>query len=246
MTLRSRQTGFLRAQFLNKTVPSVSIQCVIFDCDGVLVDSETLAMRVINEHLTGLLPGVDLQPLLFDAPGHQTHAIVANVEERSGHRLPEGISGELDRAVEEALDRDLEPISGVFEALEKIPQPKAVVSNSRLERVQRSLAATGLDRMLNGTPLFSAEQVERPKPAPDLYAFAARALGLDATQCLVVEDSEAGVTAARAAGLAVIGFVGAGHVGPDHADRLKAAGAAVIVRHMDDLPAVVRSWSAGK
>jgi HAD superfamily hydrolase (TIGR01509 family) len=221
----------------------MSIQCVIFDCDGVLVDSETLAMQVINDRIAALLPGVDLEPLLFDAPGHQTVSIVANIEQRSGLRLPDGIVEQLDWAVEEALDRDLEPIPGVFEALDRIPQVKAVVSNSRLERVRRSLAATGLDRVLNGTPLFSAEQVKRPKPAPDLYAFAARTLGLDVGQCLVIEDSEAGVTAARAAGLAVIGFVGAGHVGPDHAARLTAAGASAIVTHMDDLPSVVASWT---
>lgn len=220
----------------------MGIQFVIFDCDGVLVDSETLTMRVLHERVASMLPGVDTGPLLYDAPGFQTRAIVANIELRSSRKLPDGVVGLLDEAVEHALNHELEAMPGVFEALEQIPQPKAIVSNSRLVRVRMSLRQTGLDRVFNGTPIFSAEMVARPKPDPDLYLFAAEELRVGTERCLVVEDSEAGVQAAVAAGMPVIGFVGAGHVGPDQGDRLRAAGAATIVASMAELPAVVRAW----
>jgi HAD superfamily hydrolase (TIGR01509 family) len=150
----------------------------------------------------------------------------------------------VDATIEARLARELTAIDGVAEAIEALTLPLAVVSNSRRQRVLASLATTGLDARLGEAPIFTADQVAHPKPDPSLYCLAASQLGCAPGGCLVVEDSVAGVTAAHAAGMTVIGFTGASHVPAGQAERLREAGAWRILSDMQGLEALVNKWRA--
>jgi len=207
---------------------------LIFDCDGVLVDSEKIYLRVLKEELEKLVPGIDLTPFLARAPGLQTSDITRQVEEAAGVVFPNDTVARIDETTHQALDFELEPMPGIENMLAGLRGDKAVVSNSGKERVIKSLELTGLDGF-NWKAIFSAEQVERPKPAPDLYLHAAAELNVSPSECLVVEDSVTGVTAATQAGARVVGFIGASHVVDGQDQRLIAAGAEIVVHHMKDL-----------
>jgi beta-phosphoglucomutase-like phosphatase (HAD superfamily) len=135
-------------------------------------------------------------------------------------------------------------VSGVRDALRRISLPAAVVSNSRMVRVQASVRRAGLAEIF-GARVFSAEQVARPKPYPDVYLFAAQQLGVDASRCIVVEDSVAGLNAARAAGMKTIAFVGGSHIPDGYADVLRGMGITRIMQHMSELPALIDAGVRG-
>ncbi|MDI5986167.1 HAD-IA family hydrolase [Halomonas sp. M4R5S39] len=215
---------------------------LIFDCDGVLVDSEAIAEATLVGLLGEWLPDLAADTVLRQALGMTTANILAHLEPLSRHRLPADATERVDRAIEARLARELEAVDGVAAAIASLPLPKAVVSNSRRRRVLASLATTGLERLIGESPVFTADQVARPKPAPDLYLLAARELGCAPADCLVVEDSVSGVTAAYAAGMTVIGFTGASHVEPEQARRLVEAGAWRILDHMHGLESLVDDW----
>ncbi|MDL4864864.1 HAD-IA family hydrolase, partial [Halomonas elongata] len=174
--------------------------------------------------------------------GLTTEAILERLETLSRHALPEDALGAIDQEIERRLAKELHAIDGVAEVIERLGMPMAVVSNSHRGRVRDSLAHTGLDALLDGAPIFCAEQVAYPKPDPAIYRLAAETLEASAEHCLVVEDSVAGASAARAAGMTVIGFIGASHVPPGQANRLLDAGAWRVMTHMQELPALVMTW----
>jgi HAD superfamily hydrolase (TIGR01509 family) len=219
------------------------IELLIFDCDGVLVDSEVIALRVLETELGARLPGLDVPRIIRDTAGMTTEAILHLVERQSGRHFAPGTLEALRVATDRALDRELEPLPGVFQALEAISLDKAVASNSILERVSRSLARAGLTEVF-GDRVFAADMVAEPKPSPELYQLASTRLGVPPDRCLVVEDSVTGTTAARLAGMSVIGFTGAGHVPTNQGERLRLVGAIAVVEHMQDLPAVVKGYMA--
>jgi HAD superfamily hydrolase (TIGR01509 family) len=219
------------------------METLIFDCDGVLVDSESIAEAVIVERLGEWLPDIQPAVMLRQALGMTTAAILAHIERRSAHALPDDALVRIESAIEARLERELEAIEGVIEAVAELHLPLAIVSNSSRRRVRASLAGTGLsDTLLGEAPLFTADQVANPKPAPDVYLLAARSLDSEPRDCLVVEDSVSGVTAAHSAGMTVIGFIGASHIEPDHAERLKRAGAWRILTGMRELDELIRHW----
>jgi HAD superfamily hydrolase (TIGR01509 family) len=158
--------------------------------------------------------------------------------------MPRDFVKTIDRNVEAAFASSLSAISGVRDALQRVPLPAAVVSNSRFARVTASVRRAGLTEIF-GERVFSAEQVERPKPFPDVYLFAAERLGVEPARCLVVEDSVAGLNAARAAGMMTIAFVGASHIPDGYADVLRNMGITRIMQHMDELPALVAAGMRG-
>jgi HAD superfamily hydrolase (TIGR01509 family) len=213
-------------------------QLLICDCDGVIIDSEQIAERVLNTLIPQTFPGHDFTQMWADCFGQPTHAVIEKVARHIGKPIAPSFLEWLDREVDEAIRRDAEVVVGVREALELIPLAVAVVSNSGRDWIEIALARAHLTAKF-GSAIFSAERVARPKPAPDIYLTAAQELGVAPARCLVVEDSVAGVTAARAAGMSVLGFVGASHIAPGHADRLRALGVLAIVERMQDLPTAV-------
>ncbi|MFI8749027.1 HAD family hydrolase [Vreelandella lionensis] len=218
------------------------MKALIFDCDGVLVDSEALAEETLETHLGQWLPDLDIPTLLSQALGMTTADILKHLAQLSRHQLPLDASERVDSAIEARLARELTAIAGVHDAVSSLDLPKAVVSNSRRCRVLASLATTQLKEALGDVPIFTAEQVDNPKPDPAIYRLAAHELGCPPSRCLVVEDSVAGVTAAHAAGMRVIGFVGASHIDDEQPNRLLAAGAWRILPHMRGLRALVDEW----
>tara|TARA_R110002012_G_scaffold231128_1_gene403821 strand:- start:46 stop:762 length:717 start_codon:yes stop_codon:yes gene_type:complete len=220
------------------------MRTLIFDCDGVLVDSEALAEGTLVEYLSRWLPDLNISQVLSQALGMTTADILSHLEALSAHSLPLDATEQVDTAIEARLARELKAIEGADKAIRGIALEKAVVSNSRRSRVLASLMSTRLAEALGEVPIFTADQVAKPKPDPALYRLAASQLGQVPRDCLVVEDSVAGVTAAHAAGMCVIGFVGASHVDAGQSARLIQAGAWRVLEHMHGLAALVDEWQA--
>lgn len=219
-------------------------ELVIFDCDGVLVDSEPLAAAALAEELGHCGIVTTAQECLDHYTGLSLDSVVAGIEERWRRRLPADFRERLKVRDYDAFRRHLRPIAGVEALLSGLTTPKCVASSGSLEKLQVTLTATGL--MPEFAPhVFSAEQVARGKPAPDLFLFAAARMGVAPDRCLVVEDSIAGITAARAAEMAVVGYAGGGHADPGYAERLVKAGAGRVVTSMDQLAGVLASETTG-
>lgn len=218
---------------------------LICDCDGVLVDSEVIADRVLFETLSATFPHLDFADAAKSAFGQQTSRFLAGLEAHFGIRMPENFIDTIEHNIETGLAQSLAPITGVRDALLKVELPAAVVSNSRLARVRSSLKRASLTEIF-GDRVFSSEQVARPKPYPDVYLHAAKTLGVAPARCIVVEDSVSGLNAARAAGMKTIAFVGASHIPDNYADVLRAMGITRIMRNMDELPALVAAGLRGE
>lgn len=218
------------------------METLIFDCDGVLVDSEVIAEATLLAQLQHWLPDLALETELSQSLGMTTDNILKHLQQLSTHDLPSDALLRIDQAIEARLADELQAVHGVAEAVSRLNLPLAIVSNSSRYRVRNSLATTELNLLLGSVPLFTAEQVEHPKPDPAVYCFAARQLKCTPQDCLVVEDSVSGVTAATAAGMTVIGFTGASHIEPGHDQRLVDAGAWRILPSMSGLEELVAIW----
>jgi HAD superfamily hydrolase (TIGR01509 family) len=214
---------------------------IIFDCDGVLVDSEIIAHTLLAQMMTDLGPPMTTAEAVQKFAGRSLADTLSLIEAGLGRSIPEELGQRYGRLLLERLGGELKPIAGVKAAIAALPYPRCVASSSSLERIRLSLEATELASLF-GANIFSATQVAHGKPAPDLYLFASRRMGIAPEHCVVVEDSALGVTAGRAAGMKVIGFTGAAHATPDAAQRLAAAGACSVISSMVDLPAAVGRW----
>ncbi|QBI22148.1 HAD family hydrolase [Egibacter rhizosphaerae] len=180
---------------------------MILDCDGVLVDSERIAARVDAEVLGELGWPVSCDEVVERFVGSSTDHFVAEVQRRLGEELPSDWYEELARRQQEAMAAELGPVPGVLATLEEIAIPTCVASNGSHEKLRLTLALTGLRDRFDGR-VFSADDVPRAKPAPDLFLHAAEAMGAAPEHCVVVEDSPTGVRAAKAAGMRVLAFAG--------------------------------------
>ncbi|KAB7770166.1 HAD-IA family hydrolase [Xanthomonas maliensis] len=210
-------------------------ELLISDCDGVLVDSEVLADQVMREALAAFVPLEPLERLLATTFGQTTREVLRRVQEQFALQLPETLLTQIQTRSEALIAAQVQPIAGVRSAFEQIPLPLAVASNSRRHNVVASVARAGLSERAAGR-IFAADMVERPKPAPDVYLLAAQTVGVAPAHCLVIEDSLTGATAALAAGMQVLGFTGAGHVPPGHAEALRRLGVREVFDDMRALP----------
>jgi len=204
---------------------------VIFDCDGVLVDSEPIAARLTAESVTEL--GWDMTAAQAKAQflGDTFANIIRQVEQKLGKSVPVSWPAASQARLLDAFRRELRPVPGARAAVERLVAAGvtiAVGSQGSPEKMQLTLGLTGLLAFFEGR-IFSAQQVARPKPAPDLFLHAAATLGFPPSRCIVVEDSTRGVAAARAAGMRVLGYTGS--VGPA---AISAAGAEIV----DDLTTI--------
>jgi HAD superfamily hydrolase (TIGR01509 family) len=211
---------------------------LIFDCDGVLVDSERLANAALAELMTALGRPMTTEEAIGTFTGLSLADVMRRAEALLGHPVPESAGADAGRRLLTLFRRELKPVVGVKAAIAALPYRRCVASSSTPERIRLSLEVTGLAPMFDGH-IYSAVQVERGKPAPDLFLFAARSAGEDPSGCVVVEDSRLGIAAARAAGMTAIGFTGASHGSAELPAQLAAAGAHAVVDTMRDLPATV-------
>ncbi|MCL3998819.1 HAD family hydrolase [Streptomyces lavenduligriseus] len=182
---------------------------VIFDNDGVLVDSEPISNRLLAGYLTELGHPTSYEDSIRDYMGSAMHRVHDLVLERSGRRLPEDFDEVFHARVFAAFERELRPVPGVTDVLEKLAAdgvPYCVASSGSHERIRVGHRTTGLDRWFTDERIFSSEDVGRGKPAPDLFLYAAERMGVAPGRCVVVEDSPLGVQAAVAAGMDVYGF----------------------------------------
>ncbi|GAB2573868.1 HAD family hydrolase [Streptomyces capparidis] len=182
---------------------------IIFDNDGVLVDSEPIANRVLAAYLTELGHPTSHEESLRDFLGSSVSRIREVVGERSGRALPGGFEAELLARTVAAFETGLRPVAGMPRVLEKLDAdgvPYCLASSSAHPRIRASLRLAGIAAHFPEERIFSAQDVARGKPAPDLFLHAARAMGADPAGCAVVEDSPLGVDAAVAAGMDVYGY----------------------------------------
>jgi HAD superfamily hydrolase (TIGR01509 family) len=221
------------------------LDLLICDCDGVLVDSEIIADRVLVQTLSATFAGIDFEAAAKTAFGQQTSRFLDSLEAQFGIKMPADFLETLDHTIEAKLATSLAPITGVRDALERVTLPAAVVSNSRLARINASLKRARLTEIF-GARVFSAEQVTRPKPFPDVYLHAARQLGVAPARCVVVEDSVSGLNAARAAGMKTIAFVGASHIPDGYAEVLRQLGVTRIMERMEQLPELIAAGIRGE
>jgi HAD superfamily hydrolase (TIGR01509 family) len=216
---------------------------VIFDCNGVLVDSELIAANVIAEEFNRAGVPVTPDAAMRYCVGRRPSDVFAAVESAFRRKLPLSFGRTVAAATLQRFRTELRVLPHVTHALTWLRGPKCVASSSTPERVRVSLEVTGLIRFFDH--LFSASQVPHGKPAPDLFLHAARTVGVAASECIVVEDSPNGVAAATAAGMTPIGFVGGSHASADLAAQLSAAGARTIISDMRALKSTVidiRGW----
>jgi HAD superfamily hydrolase (TIGR01509 family) len=212
----------------------------IFDCDGVLIDSEVIACGADVACLAEIGISLPAEEIMERYLGISAAAMCADIERRHGRRLPVDFAERLRLRTAAAFEAELSPMAGVEAVLTALPQLRCVASSSTFARLRHSLSLTGLLRYFE-PHVFSAMQVARGKPAPDLFLFAAAAMRVKPAACLVIEDSVAGVQAAVAAGMRPIGFTGGSHCRPGHADRLREAGAETVVDDMQRLSGVLAS-----
>jgi HAD superfamily hydrolase (TIGR01509 family) len=211
---------------------------VIFDCDGVLIDSELIACRVDAACLAEIGYAITVEDILDRYVGISAAAMLADLEARSGRKLPADFPETLRRRLAAVFDAELAAMPGIEAALDRLRCRSCVASGSTPERLRHSLSLVGLFRRFD-PDIFSAAEVHRGKPAPDLFLHAAERMGVSPERCLVIEDSIAGVQAARAAEMTVFGFTGGGHCRPGHAERLREEGASHVFADMAELPALL-------
>jgi HAD superfamily hydrolase (TIGR01509 family) len=217
---------------------------VIFDCNGVLVDSEPIAADVAARELMRV--GIPVTPEIVSQCffGRRPSDVFAAVEAATRRKLPEKFAANVAAATLRRFRAELCAMPHAAYALTWLRGPKCVASSSTLDRIRVSLETTGLMRFFE-PHLFSASDVAHGKPAPGLFLHVAARMNLAPTDCIVVEDSPAGVTAATAAGMTSIGFVGGSHSGASLGEQLMVAGARTITADLRQLKATIvelRGW----
>ncbi len=208
---------------------------IIFDCDGVLVDSEVLALEIERTSLAEIGLQFDLKSYQKRHLGTTSAEFFREIEKdyqaKFHEPLPSGFRQNIRERFREAFSKDIPLMPSVHETLAAFHVPLAVASGSSPGALVDKLHRAGLSGFF-GNHVYSSHQVEFGKPAPDIFLFAAGSLGVNPGDCTVIEDSAKGVRAAIAAGMRAIGFIGGSHCGPRHGESLLEAGAEQIVEHM--------------
>ncbi len=221
------------------------LDLIIFDCDGVLVDSEIIAAQVEARLLSDAGYAIDAAGLAERFAGLSWKDILLTVEKEAGIPLSASLLDKSERILDEKLARDVRAIEGVAQAVARIPLPRCICSNSSSRRLEAMLRRTRLHEVFS-PDIFSAKDLPegRSKPAPDVFLHAAEVKKAAPERTIVVEDSVHGVKGARAAGMRVIGFTGGSHSWQAHADHLTEAGAETVINRMRDLPQMVEALAA--
>lgn len=216
----------------------MAFDLVIFDCDGVLVDSEVISCQAHADVLSASGYPITAAQVFDRFLGRSAKQARVEVEAELGRALPEDFTARLQERLFRAFEADLKAVIGITQALDAIDIPVCVASSGSHERMRVSLGAVRLYERF-APHIYSSSQVAHGKPAPDLFLFAAAQMKADPAACVVVEDSVAGIRGAVAAGMTVLGFHGGSHCGPDHAATLQAAGATATFGDMSQLPVLI-------
>jgi len=222
---------------------SRGVDLVIFDCDGVLVDSEVIACRAVAETLQAIGHGIAPEVVAERFAGMSNKDMYALLEREFG-ALPAAFDAEMNRRAAAIFARELKPMAGVEAVLAGLTVRACVASSSTPEGLAQKLAWTGLARWFPDA-VFSTAAVARGKPAPDIFFHVAEHLGVAPSLVLVIEDSLPGVAAAKAAAMTVFGFTGGSHCRPGHGERLAAAGAERVFAEMSVLPRLIDDLKTG-
>ncbi|NQW01046.1 MAG: HAD family hydrolase [Rhodospirillales bacterium] len=217
-------------------------ELIIFDCDGVLVDSELISNRILAGHLSAhgfAISPADCQRRFI---GYSMPTLVDDVR-AEGCVLPDDFIATLRQKDTAAFAAELQAIAGIGEALTRLPQKKCVASSGPPAKIRANLEHTGLLGFFD-PHLYSGSQVARSKPAPDLFFHAAKQFNVAPSACLVIEDSKLGIKAAKAAGMTCFGFTGGGHCTGSYADDLARLAPDLIFDHMRQLPDLVANLAA--
>ncbi|RFB76532.1 HAD family hydrolase [Methylovirgula sp. 4M-Z18] len=224
-----------------------NLDLTIFDCDGVLIDSEMIGVQVEAALLSEAGYSISAVELSERFSGMTWRNILCAVEKETGLSLVDALLDKTETILDTRLAREVEAIDGVASVLSQLPYKRCVCSNTRLSRLDVMLTKTRLKSYF-APHIFSAKELgdDRSKPKPDIFLHGARQMGVAPAQTVVIEDSTAGVEGARAAGMRVIGFTGGGHTYPAHASRLTEAGAQKTIAHMRELPAAIVALAADR
>jgi HAD superfamily hydrolase (TIGR01509 family) len=216
----------------------VAVDLIIFDCDGVLVDSEVISCRAHAETLTRHGYPITSEQVFERFLGRSMRQATREVEAELGRSLPDDFHAQVYAEIFRLFAISLEATPYIGEVLDKLTVPACVASSGPPEKISASLNHVGLyDRF--APHIFSAVQVPNGKPAPDLFLFAADQMQTQPARCLVIEDSISGIAGAVAAGMTVLGFHGGSHCRDGHATTLRAAGAHATFDDMRQLPALI-------
>ncbi|OWK27972.1 HAD family hydrolase [Sphingomonas mucosissima] len=211
---------------------------IIFDCDGVLIDSEILVCRLTSEELTRVGYPIGVDDVISRFAGRAEPSMIAEIERDWGRPVPPSYYKQIRWRIARSYPTELRAIPEVAETLAQVESPICVASSSYPEKLLAGLRITGLLNLF-GDNVVSATRVAHGKPAPDVFIYAAGWMRTPVDECIVVEDSVPGVRAACAAGMRVLGFVGGRHCRPGHGAALLAAGAESVLERMGDLRSVV-------
>jgi len=214
------------------------VTLLIFDCDGVLVDSECIALHLLAAALTDLGSPQNFDDCRRLFMGKGVKDVLAEIEAMLGRPPPADWGVKMNARLLARLKEQLQPVEGVAATIAKLPYPRCVASSSQPDRIRLSLEVTGLAPLF-GARIFSAANVKNGKPAPDLFLYAAKECGVAPEEAIVIEDSPAGILAAHRAGMAAIGFAGGSHADAQFAKALAAAGADAVILKMADLPEAI-------
>ena len=216
----------------------MNVDLIIFDCDGVLVDSEAISCRAHAEVLSRHGYPITQEQVFDRFLGRSTRQANIEVEAELGRALPDDFHVQLQDEQFRSFEADLQAVPHIHAALDAIIQPVCVASSGSQQRMRLTLGRTRLyDRFAPN--IFSSSQVVNGKPAPDLFLFAASQMNVAPERCIVIEDSVAGIAGAVAAGMTVLGFYGGSHCRSGHGESLRAVGAAETFDDMRQLPDLI-------
>jgi HAD superfamily hydrolase (TIGR01509 family) len=221
------------------------VGALIFDFDGVIADSESIANTVLAETVTGLGHSTTLDQSLTRYAGRRWADVMAEIEAAIGKPLPGNFSEQLKRATLERFRTDLKEVRGATDFIRRFAHiPRAIASSSSIDRLRLCLSVLALEAEF-GPHVFSADMVVRGKPHPDIFLYAASKLGVAPQECLVIEDSAGGVRAAVAAGMTAIGLCAASHIRDGHDLRLRDAGAVHLAQSWSDVERIALRFFKG-
>ena len=213
---------------------------IIFDCDGVLIDSETISAQGycnVYARYGQTIEPKDFYPFI----GMKQLDIIKTLRGKEGGTIPLSADDELSEEVLRLLKESVKATPNIVPFLQNLAKPYCVASSSAMPRIRLSLTTAGLINFFE-PHLFSSSMVKHGKPAPDLFLLAAEKMGASPSECLVFEDSIAGITAAVAAKMTAIGYIGAGHMPQGHEQRLIEAGATKVIADWSEADAIIKEF----